>query len=64
MGAPPKSASSRGVLDPIVVLLAQVSLSPKRHLGCLSRFYRAMLCIHGTSHGPVSVKVMGNATIR
>jgi len=30
---------------------------PKRHLERFIRFYRAMLCIRGTSHGPVSVSV-------
>ena len=30
---------------------------PVQHLDWLSHFYRAMLCIRGTSHGPVSVRL-------
>ena len=34
---------------------AAITLFTERRVSRFNRFYRAMLCIRGTSHGPVSV---------
>ena len=36
----------------------------RKYVSIFYRFYRAMLCIRGTSHGPVSVSVRQSVTSR
>jgi len=41
----------------VPVTCGRDAVLPWRRSECTSGFYRAMLCIRGTSHGPVSVRL-------
>ena len=46
------------------VIFPRVVANANAFLQCLQRFYRAMLCIRGTSRGPVSVSVTSQSSTK